>query len=256
MISVDLNADQRDRFARNGFVVLRDAVPREILDDAVDAVAETVPEDLGDVEALVSGPDDRHYWGNLETMAPFRPLNETVFEYAAQLVGSGRLRSPGEFAQVAIRYPTGEHPCDPVHATTDDDGNRHVDVVGEDGELQPFTIGATTYLDDVHPRGGGLTVWPGTHQGVADYLGDQGDEAQLTEEVVDAVLDRNAQPFEVCGPAGTVVLWHNLLVHTGGQHLGSHPRIAAFTRFHHRDGEEILDDALRNPFEYWAGINR
>lgn len=255
MRTTELSVDQRDRFVRNGFVVLRDAVPRHVLDDALEAVSETVPEDLEDPDELVSGPEDRHYWNDLETMTPFRPLNETVFEYAEQLVGSGRLRPPGEFTQVALRYPTGEYPDSPAHATTSDDGNQHVDVVGEDGELQPFTIGATTYLDDVHPRGGGLTVWPGTHRRVADSLADRGDEARLTQDVVDAVLEQDTQPFEVCGPAGTVVLWHSLLVHTGGQHLGRRPRIAAFTRFEHRDSEEILEDALRNPFEHWDGVD-
>jgi hypothetical protein len=245
------DSSARDRFVRNGFVVLRDAVPESTLAAARRAVAETVPEDLTATAELVDGPEDRHYWNDLDDMEPFGALNERTHELAEELVGEGRLQSPGEFTQVALRYPTGESASDPVHETTPADGNAHVDVFDEAGDLRPFIVCATTYLDNVYPRGGGLTVWPGTHRRVADRCVGRDSDGLEPDAVVERVLERDAQPFEVTGPAGTVVLWHSLLVHTGGRHLGSVPQVAAFIRFRHRDRDDVWPGALGNPFEHW-----
>ena len=249
-----LSPDRRARFARNGFLVLHDAVPDDLLDGPREAVAETVPESLDDPDALVDGPEDRHYWNDLTDMSSFGPLNEHLFAYAEALVGEGRLEPPSEFTQVALRYPTGDAPSDEAHPTTERDGNAHLDVVGTDGEPQPFTLGVTTHLHDVHPRAGGLTVWPGTHRQVARWVAEHGADA-LSQATADEVLDGgDARPFEVTGPAGTVVLWHSLLVHTGGMNLGRSARVAAFTRFSRTDIEETFDETLSDPFAGWTGV--
>lgn len=250
-----LSPEQRERFYHNGFVVLQDVIPQAVLDDALDVVIETVPEDVTDFEALVAGPDDRHYWNDLADMAPFHQLNDHLHTYAEELVGADRLQPPSEFTQVAVRYPTGEFPSTSEHPVTAVDGNPHVDIFRDSGELSPFTIGATTYLDDVHPRGGGLSIWPGTHWRVAEYLSEYGVDSFSNEKAGEVVGSR-ATPFEVTGSAGTVVLWHNLLVHTGGCHLGREPRIAAFTRFLRSNEEKTSYDAARNPFKYWDGVER
>lgn len=244
---------QRTRFARNGFLVCHDGVPDDLLTGPREAVAETVPESLDDLDALVEGPADRHYWNDLDDMSSFGPLNEHLSGYAEALVGEGRLAPPSSFTQVALRYPTGASPADTSHPTTARDGNAHLDVVDADGDLQPFTLGVTTYLDDVHPRGGGLTVWPGTHRQVARWVGEHGPGA-LSQATVEAVLESDTSPFEVTGPAGTAVLWHPLLIHTGGMHLGREARVAAFTRFSRRDIEQTFAETLADPFSGWAGI--
>lgn len=253
MSNPTLTDAQRDRFARNGFLVLRDAVPVEILADARDSVAQTVPEELDDFEALAAGPERRNYWGELDEMEPFGRLNDLLFEYAEELVGPGALDRPGEFAQVAVRYPEGEFACDADRPTTAADGNPHVDGFRPDDDYLPFTVGATVYLDDVAPRAGGLTVWPGSHWRIADYFADH-DLEEFANDETEAILGENCAPFEVAGDAGTVVLWHNKLVHTGGMHLGRRPRIASFSRFVREDVEETMRDAAARPFAYWGGV--
>ena len=250
-----LSPEQRERFIHSGFVVLRNVISQAILDEALDVVIETVPEDMTDFKALVAGPDDRHYWNDLADMAPFYQLNEQLHTYAEELVGVDRLQPPSEFTQVAVRYPTGQLPSTSEHPVTTVDGNPHIDIFGDSGELRPFTIGATTYLDDVHPRGGGLTIWPGTHWRVAEYLSEHGVDSYSNEKVGDMIGSRTT-PFEVTGSAGTVVLWHNLLVHTGGCHLEREPRIAAFTRFRRSNETKTSHDAAKNPFKYWDGVKQ
>lgn len=253
MTAPTISDADRTAFARNGFLVLPDAVDPGLIDQAYKVVAAHVPEDLSDVETLVDGPADRHYWDDLPDMTPFYRLNEQLRTVAASLVGEGRLTSGADVAQVALRYPTGETPRDPDHRRTSVDGNAHVDVVGPDGEdIRPFAIAATTYLADVYPRGGGLTVWPGTHWRVDDHLGEHGFGAGANG-IAEAVVG-DVDPFEVTGPRGTVVLWHPLVVHTGGQHLGRNPRVATFTRFGREDEIEYTR-RHGDPFDGWDGVS-
>lgn len=256
MVEISFSDAQRDRFARNGFLVLRDAIDAELLDPAFDSVAETVPENLTDFEVADDGDDEtsrRSYWGDLEDMEPFGPLNRELFGFAEQLVGEEVLESPSEFTQVVVRYPEGDFASDPGRAITTEEGNPHVDGFEPDGTYRPFNIGATTYLRDVPPRAGGFTVWPGSHWRVAEFFGDHDLEEYSNDDTRSVVGDR-CEPFEVVGDAGTVVLWHDKLVHTGGKNLGRCPRVAAFSRFVRSDVEETMREAASNPFRYWDGV--
>lgn len=252
MSETELTAAARDRIARNGFLVLRDVIDPALVADAREAAVDTVPEDLGDHEALVSAPEDRAYWGDLDDMSPFEPLNERLRELGSQLVGE--LESPGAFAQVVLRYPTGTAAADPDHPRTRVDGNPHVDTFQPDG-YRSFALGATVYLDDVAPRAGGLTVWPGTHLRVPEYVADRADLDDCSNDDVPELLG-DGDPFEVTGPAGTVTLWHPLLVHTGGMHLGRRARVASFTRFLRPDEEATAGAAAVDPFRFWDGVER
>ena len=247
-----LTPAQQDRFRRNGFIVLPEVISQNTLDDIREVVAETVPEDLSDFEEMAAGPTDRHYWNDLVDMTPFLPLNERLFQYAEELVGEDRLEPPTEFTQVAVHYPEGGFPSDEDYSATSGYEHSHVDIIQDSGEIMPFTIGATTYLDDVSPRGGGLIVWPGTHWRIAEYLSNHEVE-EYSIESVQEIINQNfeSQPFEVTGPAGTVVLWHNLLAHTGGANLGKRARLASFTRFTRHDEQATARVAMKDPFKYW-----
>jgi Phytanoyl-CoA dioxygenase (PhyH) len=80
-----------------------------------------------------------------------------------------------------------------------------------------FQVGVVLYLSDALPVGGGFTVWPGSHHEIARHhrtLG--GEDRWPTYEAALKEVERSTQPVEVTGPAGTVVLWHQRLVHTAG----------------------------------------
>ena len=47
----------------------------------------------------------------------------------------------------------------------------HLDGYNKDEQATVgFTIGVTVYLSDVAPRGGGFTLWPGSHKAVAEFF--------------------------------------------------------------------------------------
>ena len=80
-----------------------------------------------------------------------------------------------------------------------------------------FQVGVVLYLSDVLPAGGGFTVWPGSHHEIARQHRTLGGEDRLpTYEAALTEIGRSIKPVEVTGPAGTVVFWHQRLVHTAG----------------------------------------
>ena len=88
------------------------------------------------------------------------------------------------------------------------------------------------YLDDVPPRSGGFTVFPGSH--AIMYKAHQFDAnwspnenfRTLMQEVVDTIT-----PVEFVGQKGDVVFWHGRTVHTAGIHVGDSIRWAVFADF-------------------------
>lgn len=80
-----------------------------------------------------------------------------------------------------------------------------------------FQVGVVLYLNDVLPEGGGFTVWPRSHHEIARQhrtLG--GEDRWPTYDAAVQEIERSARPVELTGPAGTVVFWHQRLVHTAG----------------------------------------
>ncbi len=80
-----------------------------------------------------------------------------------------------------------------------------------------FQVGVVLYLSDVLPQGGGFTVWPGSHYSMAKHQGALGGDDRLgTFEAALAKVEASTSPLEVTGPVGTLILWHQRLVHTAG----------------------------------------
>ena len=85
------------------------------------------------------------------------------------------------------------------------------------------------YIDELPPRAGGLTLWPGSHRRIWDYW-----EAVHRESPPPArpegvpewngytapplpEIRGDTEPIETVGPVGSVVLWHANLLHMAGQ---------------------------------------
>jgi ectoine hydroxylase-related dioxygenase (phytanoyl-CoA dioxygenase family) len=59
---------------------------------------------------------------------------------------------------------------------------------------------------------------------------------------------------QISGEAGTLVLWHNKLVHSSGVNQTPNARLAGFNRMSRDDFDDIKVDAKDKPFEYWDGL--
>ncbi len=85
------------------------------------------------------------------------------------------------------------------------------------------------YFDDLPPGGGGLTLWPGSHQRIWDFWesahrdtpppakpkGIPDWDGYTAPPLLD--IKSNTEPVESHGPARSVVLWHANLMHMAGQ---------------------------------------
>lgn len=259
-----LSTEQRERFVRNGFVVLRDA-----LDD------DLVREGRRAIECDDSmGPGNQ----NEPTTEPFRTINEGLFEYAAALIGEGNLARPGtpefgtddgEETRIGLHFPDEDLPAveDPqAQRRARRDLGIHVDNQ-TNGHGGLYGLGAAIYFDDVGPRDAGFTVWPGSHWMTAEhcelFTTDRDPPLKQARIREDSEFDdlselfERFEPFEVTGEAGTVTLWHGSLIHSAGMQLSPGSlRMAGFSRFYFLpDAVDSIDEAFANPFRYWEGVD-
>mgnify|MGYP000324331624 CR=1 FL=1 len=264
---VSFTDSERRAFARNGFLVREDLLPTEAVDEARAAVVDAMDADPQDPEEVIGGGYEVAVEG--VDQAPLTVLAEALFPAAEALVGEGVLAPPGEGMQVAVDFPDADA-ADPVPGAKTADG--HLDgyaAFEENPEVTTFQLGAAIYLDDVAPRGGGFTVWPGSHRAAAAYFDDHALESvggkpnnsQLPatgdepgEWDYDRRLHDQWDPYEIAGSAGTVVFWHGLLTHTAGINTGERARLAGIERFAREDFEDVRRDAAANLFEYWPAM--
>lgn len=260
-----LSTQQRKQFKRQGFLVVRDAIDRDLCARALDTIWESVPEDRDDPDSWPGEELDSTGIEGLESAAPFEEIAREVFSYAEALVGKGLLAPPGEppldyCHHAGMLVPPEDHdgmlaphisyPVEGLdqtdRATTAQGG--HVDGYhGRFGpeELQylPFTVAATVYVDEVSPCGGGFTVWPGSHEVFGDYFESNTYLDYIEADGVHEELDLGP-PFEVTGSPGTLTLWHPNLVHAAGANLSRDVRMAAIGRFLRADIEEFDAEAI------------
>jgi len=264
---VSFSGSERRKFARNGFLVREDLIDPELIRDGLDAVVDAVDVDLGNPEELVGAGYEVAIEGADD--AAFTTIAESLFPAAEALVGDGSLAPPGSGMQIALNFPDADADA-PVHGPKSVDG--HLDgyaAFDQDPEVTTFALGATVYLDDVPPRAGGFTVWPGSHRTAAAYFADHALEAvggkpnnaqlpAIGEEPgewdYDQRLHDQSDPYEVAGDAGTVVFWHGLLTHNAGINTGETARPAAITRFSRANEAEIRREAAGGLFSHWPAM--
>ena len=95
-------------------------------------------------------------------------------------------------------------------------------------------LNVCTYLDDVPPRNGGFTVYPGSHRVMHHahkYEANWSPVEEFGNHV--RVVVREIEPYEFVGEAGDVIFWHGRLIHSAGIHTGDRIRWAVFADFSH-----------------------
>ncbi len=136
----------------------------------------------------------------------------------------------------------------------------HIDGYGPNGWSGGFMLGATTYLEDVAPRGGGFYYWPDSHLPVQDYFRQHPEQIDGSFRELDGWEEKGwglfsddspSAPCEFVGAAGDVILWHYFLCHTGSPNVNSRPRQGVFSRWHRADREQVKWDVPEDFWKYW-----
>jgi hypothetical protein len=213
-------------FARDGFLLIRDVVPEELLvlaDREVDGLVADVPPDDGDASA-----PGQHGW-----FPPCRrlPRCEDVLRLspalgiAEELVAPNTLDHRFDHIQIATTVPEWSHRP----------GGPHIDGHGP-GQDPPFsfTLLAGVLLSDQRPsQAGNLWVWPGSHLDHQKLFHERGSRALVGTGGHSTALDPPptlAPPFEVRGNRGDLLLAHFLLGHNKGGNTSEQIRRTIYYR--------------------------
>ncbi|MFB6173722.1 MAG: phytanoyl-CoA dioxygenase family protein [Halobacteriales archaeon] len=229
----------------------------------------------GDHDEILHRGSDSRTAERLADVAPFEALFREVYPYAEALVGEGVLAPPGDPPMEyclhgghllasregggsvvdhdgaigpILQYPEGLR--DDLAAPFDYREAWHVDgatgpyAVGADVTYLPFTIACAVYFDDVGPRGGGFTVWPGSHRRTEAYFAEHEYDDYASADR-DVLADLEPGPaLEITGGAGTLVLWHHNVIHGAAPNHSERIRMAGFQRIARTDMADIGEAAL------------
>lgn len=127
---------------------------------------------------------------------------------------------------------------------------------------QAAQLGAMVLLDDIPPRSGGFTIWPGSHLSMRDCwtasVGGRIDQDHF--EALRGEVLAGQTPLEFTGSAGDVVFWHGRLLHSGGINHSVADGRAPVARMivpcdFQRGGKTYFDDDVTGPganVQWWV----
>jgi hypothetical protein len=264
-----IGAKERDEFRARGFTVLRDVVPGDVVDRALQRVNATLA---------------RGFTGDEMVKRYRRPRDESSAEIQALLTRSPLLAivrslvrdaAPTYGGQIAVRFPGFAAVDNPRSVDPLADGTESMFEAPEwwsrawhiDGgdtlptHLGQFSLLVGVLLADVEQEfSGNLTVFEGAHRHVAEHIASVGARSIVAEPpqrfesaLRDAVTPRLAPPTQVTGRRGDVVLAHYLMPHTVAPNLGSVARYAIYFRVkasqlgdYDNDGKPYHEPSLLN----------
>lgn len=245
---MELTAQQKQTFYRDGFVTLPGAVP----EDLVNAARRAINASLGNKgidPAQLERFRSRSYCPELQESSVITDLitASSVWGYAESAIGAGQIR-PVRSGQIALRFPSIESPREP---------GPHIDGMYSPtngvpkGTIANFTALVGVILSDIpSPYMGNLAVWPGTHRIYEQYFREHGPEA-LLEGMPKVALPA---PQQITGKPGDAVLCHYQLAHGIAGNGSPHIRYAIYFRLKHTDHDAIHWECMTDIWREWNGM--
>ena len=253
-----LTDDQRRAFHDDGFVTLRGVVAA----DEVARMRERIWRRLEHKGAVRSDPST---WSAPQTIGlrtvrrgdPDPNASTTFREALDDLIGGGVWRTPSNWGQVLVTYPSPE-PWDVPHRPW------HLDHRYDQPPGEIWGVNVFLFVDEVGPRGGGTLAVRGSPRHVRRYV-DQARPATRTQKQWRTGFDRSHPWFtalsdpsdtedrvsrvlsttdvegvptevvELMGAPGDVVVCHPFLIHNAGPNACDRPRMMRASRVHHVD---------------------
>ncbi len=241
-----LTAEQRRRFAEDGYVLVPGAVDERWLraaDDEVDALVAAEPPPAGTV-----GP---HFYFLPPERLPAADAalrRSGALGLADELVAPHHLDLALDHIQVALNFPPYPHRAGAPHI----DGHRPGEPIAS------FTMLAAIFLsDESTPERGNLWVWPGSHLGHQRLFRERGVDVLTTVSGHAVLLD----PPVWFGPGepllarrGDVLLAHYLLGHNTGGNTSADMRRTLYYRLATDGHADRWADTFLDPFTEYPGL--
>lgn len=241
-----LSQEQKDRFWRDGVLLVEDAVTPKELESLRTVFSDWVEE---------SRAHDEDYGETLDGRARF----DLEPGHNAASPALRRVQSPEEVSDVYANVMRNARTVDFVAdligpAIKFHHGKVNSKLPGaatkvkfhQDFPFQPMSnddmITALLFVDDVTLENGPLEVVPGSHKGPLFSLWHDG---VFTGAVADHVVEEHEDNIIKCtGKAGSVCLMHASLLHGSAPNLSQMPRTLYITTYYAEDGIELSQNHL------------
>ena len=273
-------------FVDNGFLVKKRLIDKTAVEEALGKIwayfGDQVPMAEG---ATAPTPDDASTWASPEWAPMPRPDESGPYQGRQRIVYGGhtvKLHDLGDVDFLMDLVPNhprvravaqailgddlrpsertrGVYAVFPNAGEVDpDDPGRLTRPLGPHTDQVCQQLNACAYLDDVPPRSGGFTVYPGSHKIMfrahrfeANWSPLPGFRDAVTRVVAEI------EPVEFAGEKGDVIFWHGRMVHSSGVHLGDSIRWAVFADFT-LDGEVLSAEEHKRigQFEWFKDAKR
>lgn len=175
-----------------------------------------------------------HDIGGADFLVDLVPNHPAVQSVARTLLGDSLTPSTLTRGVYAV-FPTRRDDATPDHSRISGAAlGPHTDQVCQQ-------LNVCAYLDDVQPRNGGFTIYPGSHRIMyAQHRFGANWSPRATFADAQTEVAQTIEPLEIVAPQGSVVFWHGRAVHSSGIHTGADIRWAVFADF--TEDRPVLDE--------------
>ena len=247
-----LTQEQKDRFWRDGVLVIENAVG---------------PEDLARLKAAFADwvDESRDRASDYGETRDGRPRFDLQPGHSSEKPALRRVQSPEEVSEVfasAMRNARSVDYCADLIGPSIrfHHGKVNSKLPGtatqvkwhQDFLFQPMTnddmITCLLFVDEVTLENGPLEVLPGSHKGP---LHSHWHDGVFTGAVDEEIIDTQRDKIEKCtGPAGAVCLMHVRLLHGSAPNLSDKPRTLYITTYYAEDAVELSPNHLPSRFTH------
>lgn len=239
----ELTLAQKQQLFEEGWVIIPQVVPAEMVRAAREAINKTIENYLDSIQVRA------HELKNDERLTNML-MKTNAFSLVESVLGKGKV-VPSTNVQCALRFP-GHDPQSLI------DPRPHLDsfqpsVDGKPGSITPFIALAGFFLNDIeHDNSGNFIVWPGTHRQFEQYFQKHGADPNLKLGIPPVDLPN---PVQIKAKAGDMILAHYQLAHTATANMSNAIRYAVYIRMHHADRPKDSLDVLTDIWKYWYGMS-
>lgn len=232
-----LSASDRTFWEENGYVIIRNAVPKEDCSAVVDAIWEFLDMDRNNPETWYSKPAWHSRAGMIE-MYHHQSMwnnrqNPKVHQAFSEIYGSEKLWV--SLDRVNMNPP--------ATADWDYQGFIHWDI---DPTVQPVPLRTqgVLCLADTNEAQGGFQCIPGSHLHVAEIVAAQTPDSNLRNPNIG-----DMQVKSIAANAGDLIIWHVGLLHGNGRNRTQQPRLAQYITM--SPANEADEEQRQRRIELW-----
>ncbi len=225
-------------FDQNGYLVVRNLIPPELVARVTDAIWDFLEFDRDDPSNWYREP---HRANGMIEMYHHQALwdvrqHPPVYELFRDLFGRDDL-------WVFIDRANLKPPPHPDHPQYDHRGMVHWDIDVRQQPL-PFLVQGVLYLVDTKAGEGGFQCVPGVHRWVSDWAQGRPDDDIRHQQLQERFPGEIAPVVEVEANAGDFIIWHSALPHGNSRNKSDKPRLAQYVRcFPAEPGNRALREA-------------